>query len=179
MPASASSRSPCTTITARTGQSQFFNFSRIVRTALDVMKLWFALVVRRKATERAPIEDPADPLSRRNPRPVTADYRAFYRGRRVMITGGLGFIGSNLARTLVDLGARGAARRLPDRRLRRRPLQPRRDRRPRAGQYRGRPPGKHHEPSRARPRSDFQPRGPGEPHRQHARSVHRSRHQLP
>ena len=30
---------------------------------------------------------------------------AFYRGRRVMVTGGLGFIGSNLARTLVDLGA--------------------------------------------------------------------------
>ncbi len=34
-----------------------------------------------------------------------SDYRAFYRGRRVMITGGLGFIGSNLARHLVDLGA--------------------------------------------------------------------------
>ena len=34
-----------------------------------------------------------------------ADYRAFYRGRRVMITGGVGFIGSNLARHLVDLGA--------------------------------------------------------------------------
>ncbi len=33
------------------------------------------------------------------------DYRAFYRDRRVMITGGLGFIGSNLARHLVDLGA--------------------------------------------------------------------------
>ncbi|MDO8837179.1 MAG: NAD-dependent epimerase/dehydratase family protein [Vicinamibacterales bacterium] len=33
------------------------------------------------------------------------DYRSFYRGRRVMITGGLGFIGSNLARQLVDLGA--------------------------------------------------------------------------
>jgi len=33
------------------------------------------------------------------------DYRAFYRGRAVMITGGLGFIGSNLARQLVDLGA--------------------------------------------------------------------------
>lgn len=31
---------------------------------------------------------------------------AFYRGRRVMITGGLGFIGSNLARRLADLGAR-------------------------------------------------------------------------
>jgi UDP-glucose 4-epimerase len=32
-------------------------------------------------------------------------YREFYRGRRVMITGGVGFIGSNLARHLVDLGA--------------------------------------------------------------------------
>jgi UDP-glucose 4-epimerase len=31
---------------------------------------------------------------------------AFYAGRRVMITGGLGFIGSNLAHRLVDLGAR-------------------------------------------------------------------------
>jgi UDP-glucose 4-epimerase len=29
----------------------------------------------------------------------------FYRGRRVMITGGLGFIGSNLAHRLADLGA--------------------------------------------------------------------------
>ena len=33
------------------------------------------------------------------------DYRAFYRGLRVMITGGMGFIGSNLARQLVDAGA--------------------------------------------------------------------------
>jgi UDP-glucose 4-epimerase len=33
------------------------------------------------------------------------DYRAFYRGRRVLVTGGLGFIGSNLCRTLADLGA--------------------------------------------------------------------------
>ena len=34
------------------------------------------------------------------------EYKAFYQGRSVMITGGLGFIGSNLARQLVDLGAR-------------------------------------------------------------------------
>ena len=33
------------------------------------------------------------------------DYEAFYRGRPVMITGGAGFIGSNLAHRLVDLGA--------------------------------------------------------------------------
>ena len=32
-------------------------------------------------------------------------YQDFYRRRRVMITGGLGFIGSNIAHRLVDLGA--------------------------------------------------------------------------
>ncbi len=36
---------------------------------------------------------------------MTTDYRDFYFGRAVMITGGLGFIGSNLARQLVALGA--------------------------------------------------------------------------
>ena len=36
---------------------------------------------------------------------MTEPYREFYRGRRVLITGGLGFIGSNLAHALVDLGA--------------------------------------------------------------------------
>src|ERR1043166_8455110 len=36
---------------------------------------------------------------------MPAEYRELYRGRRVLITGGLGFIGSNLARQLVDLGA--------------------------------------------------------------------------
>jgi UDP-glucose 4-epimerase len=35
-----------------------------------------------------------------------ADYRDFYRGRKVLVTGGLGFIGSNLCRSLADLGAR-------------------------------------------------------------------------
>ncbi len=36
---------------------------------------------------------------------MTHDLDRFYRGRNVMITGGLGFIGSTLARRLVDLGA--------------------------------------------------------------------------
>jgi UDP-glucose 4-epimerase len=36
---------------------------------------------------------------------MNADYLEFYFKRRVMITGGLGFIGSNLARQLVALGA--------------------------------------------------------------------------
>jgi UDP-glucose 4-epimerase len=33
------------------------------------------------------------------------DYKDSYRGRKVLVTGGLGFIGSNLCRTLADLGA--------------------------------------------------------------------------
>ena len=51
-------------------------------------KLWFALVVRRVAPARAAGG------RRRAPRPAAPrhdrDYRDFYRGRRVMVTGGLG-----------------------------------------------------------------------------------------
>ena len=42
---------------------------------------------------------------RRTTRAVTLPHQDFYRGRRVMITGGLGFIGSNIARRLVEFGA--------------------------------------------------------------------------
>ena len=40
---------------------------------------------------------------------MSEDHRDFYRNRRVLVTGGLGFIGSNLCRTLADLGARVTA----------------------------------------------------------------------
>jgi hypothetical protein len=35
------------------GQSQFFNFRRVIRTGIDVLKLWYALVVQR-THERSP-----------------------------------------------------------------------------------------------------------------------------
>ena len=38
-----------------------------------------------------------------------SDPRDAYRGRRVLVTGGLGFIGSNLCRALADLGAQVTA----------------------------------------------------------------------
>ena len=46
------------------GKSQFFNFPRISRTAIDVARLWFDLVVRGRhrvpATATAPARDPAN-----------------------------------------------------------------------------------------------------------------------
>src|SRR5688572_20344759 len=45
-------------------------------------------------------------LPRRSAGAEADDYRSFYRDRHVMITGGLGFIGSTLAHQLADLGAR-------------------------------------------------------------------------
>ena len=44
------------------GQSQFFNFRRVFRTGIDVMKLWFALVVRQ--THRQP-DDAAKAMGQR------------------------------------------------------------------------------------------------------------------
>ncbi|HKZ30730.1 MAG TPA: NAD-dependent epimerase/dehydratase family protein [Vicinamibacteria bacterium] len=38
-----------------------------------------------------------------------SDHRDYYRGTKVLVTGGLGFIGSNLSRTLADLGAQVTA----------------------------------------------------------------------
>ncbi len=40
------------------GKSQFFNFRRIFRTGLDVMKLWWSLSVRREAGQAAPEPPP-------------------------------------------------------------------------------------------------------------------------
>ena len=58
-------------------------------------------------------------------------------------------------------------------------LQHRRHRRQSPRQHRRRAPGKHDEPPGSRSRGHLQPRRPGQPHRQHEGSAHRSRDQLP
>jgi len=50
------------------GKSQFFNFGRLYRTAIDVMKLWIALVVRREHDQSAIATLPAP-----SPTPATKD----------------------------------------------------------------------------------------------------------
>src|SRR4051812_23028735 len=53
------------------GRSQFFNFRRILKTAIDVMRLWFTLVVRgqrRQAAVAATHADAADSASPGSPR---------------------------------------------------------------------------------------------------------------
>ena len=44
------------------GQSQFFNFRRVIRTGIDVFKLWYALVVRR--AHQRPLDPAVDDASR-------------------------------------------------------------------------------------------------------------------
>jgi hypothetical protein len=54
------------------GKSQFFNFRRIFRTALDVLRLWFALVIVRQHRRAGPAlaaRDSADRISPSSPRP--------------------------------------------------------------------------------------------------------------
>jgi glycosyltransferase involved in cell wall biosynthesis len=46
------------------GQSQFFNFRRVIRTGIDVFQLWYALVVRR--THQGPPAPAVDDTSRRS-----------------------------------------------------------------------------------------------------------------
>ena len=100
------------------GRSQFFNFPRVARTLLDLSRLWYDLVVRkahlaeparvesharRRATPKAPFADGATEPNRVSREPE--NYSEAFEGKKVLITGGLGFIGSNLARALVPLGA--------------------------------------------------------------------------
>ena len=88
------------------GKSQFFNFPRVARTLVDLARLWLELVVRKEHL-KAPAAAPLPAARRRalgSGRPGM-DYKDSYRGRKVLVTGGLGFIGSNLCRTLADLGA--------------------------------------------------------------------------
>jgi hypothetical protein len=54
------------------GKSQFFNVRRIFRTAFDVMRLWFTLVVvrqHRRAGQPLAARDAADRVSPSSPRP--------------------------------------------------------------------------------------------------------------
>ncbi len=47
------------------GQSQYFNFPRIFRTAIVVLKLWWALVIRRQHIKEARVRAAAEPVEKR------------------------------------------------------------------------------------------------------------------
>ena len=47
------------------GKSQFFNFRRIGKTAIDVAKLWWALVIRREHLKKAASRASAEPVEKR------------------------------------------------------------------------------------------------------------------
>ena len=47
------------------GKSQFFNFPRIFRTAIDVLKLWWALVIRRQHLKRQRVNAAAATVEKR------------------------------------------------------------------------------------------------------------------
>jgi hypothetical protein len=51
------------------GRSQFFNVRRIVKTGVDVLRLWYALVVRREHRRAGvrPLASPADAADRAYP----------------------------------------------------------------------------------------------------------------
>ena len=179
------SKCRCITTTARSARSQFFNFRRLFRTGRDLLLLWTVLVVaarapasRRDAARGARgrpgqsrLPEPAAACDRRLsgvlPRPRRDDHRRHRIHRQQ----------SRAAPRRA--GRRRAARRFADPRLRRQPVQHRRHRRSRARQRCGHPPADDDELPRPRLRRDLQPRGSGQPHRQHARSVHGSRNQLP
>ena len=83
---------------------------------MDVLKLWVTLVILGRGRHTTPVlfrnqtiggAMPSGINEAMSARPASSggDYRTFYRDRRVMITGGLGFIGSTLAHQLVELGA--------------------------------------------------------------------------
>ena len=83
------------------GKSQFFNFPRIWQTVRQLSGLWWTLRVKR-AHLKAPAPAPL-PLERRR---MIEQQPSYWRGVRTLVTGGLGFIGSNLVHRLHALGAR-------------------------------------------------------------------------